>query len=116
MLTEREQLADELTGFMFKKADSDDDNTWLESKDFHSVADQILSYLQSKDLIKCQLNKHNVSGQSEQLPPDELYSIALKWYKRGALDAVEPGTLFEDGIEGDFHSAYAKQIMGGNCH
>lgn len=35
---------------------------------------------------------------------------ALHWYKKGALDASEPGTLFEDGIEGDFHSAYGNQF------
>jgi hypothetical protein len=61
MFTTQETLADELNGFMFKKSDSDDDNTWLESKYFHFVADQILSYLQSKRLLHPQLQQHDLS-------------------------------------------------------
>lgn len=87
MLTEKEQLADELTGFMYGKADCDDDHTWLESTYFHSVADQILSYLQSKKLLHPQLQQHDVSGRSEQLicscSEDEICGIChrLKGYQ-----------------------------------
>ena len=59
MLTEMEKLTDMLAGFMYKQADSSDDNTWLESDKFHPVAEQILLWLQSKKLLLPQLNKHD---------------------------------------------------------
>lgn len=89
MFTAQETLTDELTGFMFKKSDSDDDNTWLESRDFHSVAAQILFYLQSKGLLHSQLQQHDVSCCKELLE-DKLKKneMLVSWNVEGseALD------------------------------
>ena len=40
---------------------------------------------------------------------DRDYGNALKWYKKGCIDATD-GEIFEDGIESEFYDSYGEEF------
>lgn len=51
------------------------------------------------------------TARAEGAKGGDAYTEALKWYKQGVEDASDNAeSIFEDGIEADFHERYADQF------